>query len=79
MIYREFQDIRLSALGMGAMRLPVLDGDDAGIDEAQTFRMVDAAMAGAKSLLTEKIPAAAPVLRPPRGKAPGKRMPDHRG
>ncbi len=46
MIYREFQDIRLSALGMGAMRLPVLDGDDAGIDEAQTFRMVDAAMAG---------------------------------
>ena len=47
MIYREFQDIRLSNLGMGAMRLPVLDGDDAKIDEAQTFRMVDAAMAGA--------------------------------
>ena len=46
MIYREFQDIRLSNLGMGAMRLPVLDGDDARIDEAQTFRMVDAAMAG---------------------------------
>ena len=46
MIYRKFQDLRLSALGMGAMRLPVLDGDDARIDEAQTFRMVDAAMAG---------------------------------
>ena len=46
MIYRTFQDIRLSNLGFGAMRLPVLDGDDEKIDEAQTFRMVDAAMAG---------------------------------
>ncbi len=46
MICRAFQDIRLSNLGMGAMRLPVLDGDDARIDEEQTFRMVDAAMAG---------------------------------
>ena len=46
MIYRAFQDIQLSNLGFGAMRLPVLDGDDTKIDEAQTFRMVDAAMAG---------------------------------
>ncbi|MBO4676852.1 MAG: aldo/keto reductase [Oscillospiraceae bacterium] len=46
MICRRFQDLRLSALGMGAMRLPVLDGDDARINEAQTFRMVDTAMAG---------------------------------
>ena len=46
MIYRTFQDIRLSNLGMGAMRLPVLNGDDGTIDEEQTFRMVDAAMAG---------------------------------
>ena len=46
MIYRGFQELRLSALGMGAMRLPVLDGDDDRIDEGQTFRMVDAAMAG---------------------------------
>ena len=45
MIYREFRDIKLSNLGMGAMRLPVLEGDDARIDEEQTFRMVDAAMA----------------------------------
>ena len=44
MIYRAFQDIRLSNLGMGAMRLPVLEGGGK-IDEAQTFRMVDAAMA----------------------------------
>ena len=38
MIYREFQKLRLSNLGMGAMRLPVLDGDEGRIDEEQTFR-----------------------------------------
>ena len=46
MIYRMFQDIRLSNLGFGAMRLPMLDDGDEKIDEAQTFRMIDAAMAG---------------------------------
>ena len=33
MVYREFQDLQLSALGMGAMRLPVIDGNDAQIDK----------------------------------------------
>ena len=45
MIYRDFQDVKLSALGMGAMRLPVVDGDDSKIDEAAAFAMVDEAMA----------------------------------
>ena len=44
MIYRSFQDIRISNLGMGCMRLPVIGGDDSRIDEAATFRMVDEAM-----------------------------------
>ena len=45
MIYKKFQDLELSALGMGCMRLPVIDGDDAKVDEAATFQMVDEAMA----------------------------------
>ena len=45
MIYRVFQDIKLSALGMGAMRLPVVDGDDSRIDEKKAEEMVAYAMA----------------------------------
>ena len=44
MIFREFKDLKLSLLGFGAMRLPVIDGDDAKVDVPQTFRMVDYAM-----------------------------------
>lgn len=44
MVYRGFQDIKLSALGLGAMRLPVQDGDEAKIDEIKTAEMVSYAM-----------------------------------
>jgi len=42
MIYRSFQDLKLSALGMGCMRLPVLE--DKQIDQTTVDRMVDYAM-----------------------------------
>lgn len=44
MIYHSFKDLRLSGLGMGAMRLPVIDGNDGRIDEQKTAEMVDLAM-----------------------------------
>lgn len=44
MIYKGFQDLKLSALGMGAMRLPVVGGVDADIDSAAAEKMVDYAM-----------------------------------
>lgn len=44
MIYREFQDIKLSALGFGCMRLPVKDGVYANIDKGLAAEMVDYAM-----------------------------------
>ncbi|MBQ9606567.1 MAG: aldo/keto reductase, partial [Lachnospiraceae bacterium] len=44
MVYREFQGKKLSGLGFGAMRLPVINGDDGNIDREQALRMVDTAM-----------------------------------
>jgi len=44
MIYNDFQGIKLSSLGMGTMRLPVVDGKNSVIDEAATAEMVEYAM-----------------------------------
>lgn len=41
MIYKEFQGIQLSGLGLGMMRLPVLDGNDAAVDERAAAEMID--------------------------------------
>ena len=43
MIYHDFRDLKLSALGFGMMRLPLKE--DNLIDEAQVFEMVDYALA----------------------------------
>ncbi len=44
MIYKEFQGLQLSNLGMGCMRLPVVDGKDAMVDQAAVEEMVACAM-----------------------------------
>lgn len=44
MIYKEFQGKKLSALGMGAMRLPLSGPNDSDIDEKATAEMVGYAM-----------------------------------
>lgn len=44
MVYKDFKGLKLSALGMGAMRLPVLNEDDSQIDEEKTSEMIDYAV-----------------------------------
>lgn len=44
MLYKQFQEIKLSALGMGAMRLPADEKDCSKIDEEKTAEMIDYAM-----------------------------------
>lgn len=44
MVYKDFQDLRLSALGLGAMRLPATGDNLSEIDEAETAKMVAFAM-----------------------------------
>ena len=44
MQYREFKGKKLSELGMGCMRLPVIDGKEADVDQEHVQLMVDYAM-----------------------------------
>ena len=44
MIYKSFKDKKLSALGLGCMRLPTVDGKDGCIDEQKTAEMVEYAI-----------------------------------
>lgn len=75
MIYRDFQDVKLSALGMGAMRLPVVDGDDSKIDEAAAFAMVDEAMARGVNYYDTALGLPQRQLRAGDGQGPGPAIP----
>ena len=46
MIYKQFQDLKLSALGFGCMRLPTVDGNDGNINETEAARLIARAMEG---------------------------------
>ncbi len=44
MIYSDFKGKKLSRLGMGTMRLPVIDGKSSDIDEAEAAEIIDIAI-----------------------------------
>lgn len=44
MVFKEFQGLKLSALGMGMMRLPLADGKEEHIDEEKAAEMIDYAI-----------------------------------
>ena len=44
MIYKNFQDLKLSTLGFGTMRLPTIDGDISKIDQEKVNEMFDYAI-----------------------------------
>jgi len=44
MLYQDFQDVKLSMLGLGCMRLPKSGEEDSCIDEAEAGKMVDYAL-----------------------------------
>ena len=49
MIYKDFQDLKLSALGMGCMRLPTLEPGGTAIDYARAGALVDEAVRGGRA------------------------------
>lgn len=51
MIYRDFQDFKLSALGMGCMRLPVQGSDYSAVDVETTKKMIAYAFEKASIIL----------------------------
>ena len=44
MIYKQFQNLTLSALGFGCMRLPIVDGNDANVNEEEAAKLIARAM-----------------------------------
>ena len=67
MVYNDFQDLSLSRLGFGAMRLPLLE--DKGIDVAQTEAMVDYALAHGVNYFDTAYPYHGGLSEPVLGRA----------
>ena len=45
MLYQSFRDLKLSALALGCMRFPLNSASDGDVNEAETARLLDCAMA----------------------------------
>ena len=67
MLYHDFCDLKLSALGFGMMRLPL--NEDKSIDEEQVFRMVDYALANGVNYFDNAYPYHGSRLEIVAGKA----------
>ena len=44
MIYKDFKGLKLSSLGFGTMRLPIIDGDSSKIDQEKVDEIFDYAI-----------------------------------
>lgn len=65
MQYAAFSDLKLSTLGFGLMRLPVLDGDDARIDVQPSAEMVEYAFSHGVNYFDTAWGTTAAVPNPP--------------
>ena len=75
MIYHEFKELKLSSLGFGTMRLPLIPGGgEQDIDQETLDRMVDCAIAGGVNYFDTAYPYHGGMLRACHRQMPSTRL-----